>query len=402
MAGSSTSLVQVSYAPETTFGVIDVTAKARDLSVTGETLAFNVTKTSSNEINDNRGSTSAIATGAEATGGISAELRYGMYDELIAATLQNPWEVNPNNAVTAELTYTATTITADTGTTFATLKPGQWFSIPGSTLQKNKVFRVSRTVPPTATVITLDPNTPAVPGTEDDLSISTSRLTNGKTMSYFTFQRGVGDASEFFAYRGMTPSQLTMNLATGSLTTLDFTLMGRDAEADDATMLNPTQKVAMPNHPVMSGVQASFCQLWADGVPLAGTFVNSISMSYDNALRMQNALCSLGAIGIGSGSITATFDLEVYFQSGRAFYDEFLANKDMEFAFSAFDTEGNGYMFTLPKGNISTYTANASAKDQDLMAQIQVTALLEMDSTKPHTFGKLLLIDRMGAPVAFI
>lgn len=46
---------------------------------------------------------------------------------------------------------------------------------------------------------------------------------------------------------------------------------------------------------------------------LAGTFINSLSADYDNALRMQNALCSLGAVGIGSGTIAVELTAEVFF-----------------------------------------------------------------------------------------
>ena len=142
----------------------------------------------------------------------------------------------------------------------------------------------------------------------------------------------------------------------------------------------------------MSGTS---CALWAKGAPLAGTFVNSISLSYDNTLRAQSAICSLGSIGIGSGTITATADLEVYFASGRTFYDEFLKNEDIEISFTAFDTEGNGYIFTMPKANISSYTLNAGSRDADLMASISFTALLDMKQTDVN-LRKVMVIDRVG------
>lgn len=36
------------------------------------------------------------------------------------------------------------------------------------------------------------------------------------------------------------------------------------------------------------------------------------------------------------------------------FYDEFLKNQNKEVAFTCFDVDGNGYVFTLPVANVST------------------------------------------------
>ena len=68
----------------------------------------------------------------------------------------------------------------------------------------------------------------------------------------------------------------------------------------------------------------------------------------------------------------------------------------MEIAFTAFDVDGNGYVFTLPKANISSYSLNAGGKDQDLMASISVTGLLDLGNVDP-TLRKVLIIDRVGA-----
>ena len=171
--------------------------------------------------------------------------------------------------------------------------------------------------------------------------------------------------------------------------------MGRDAVAANTTTL-PGTPIVSQAYPIMSGVSGTACALWAKGAPLAGTFVNSISLSYDNTLRAQSAICSLGSIGIGSGTINVTADLEVYFANGRAFYDEFLSNANMEIAFTTFDTQGNGYIFTLPQANISSYSLNAGGKDQDLMASISVTGLLDLGNADA-ALRKVMFIDRIGA-----
>ena len=405
MALASTSRVQVRYIKESQFGVIPVAGNPKELRVTGESLNYSLSKEISAEINASRASSSMVAVSAEASGSLNAELSYAEYDPLMEAVLQDAWAAYGTNGVGTSFsgTFTATTITASVAPTttsaFTNLKPGQWFTVTGTgSPNDNKLFRVHKTTPVTTTVITLDPGTPAtVGGPYAATVVKTSRLTNGTTQPSFTIERASNDTNEFFAYTGMTPSTMSLSMASGSLTTTEFGFMGKAASAAGATQL-PGSPVASQSYDIMSGVSGTSCAVWYDGAPLTGTFINSISLSYDNALRMQNALCTLGAVGIGSGTIAATIDMEVYFASGREFYDEFLANTNKEVAFTAFDTSGNGYVFTFPKANISSYTVNAGGKDADLMASISVTALLD-NANANAALRKVMFIDRLGAAV---
>lgn len=400
---ASTSRVQLAYVQEATFGVTPITGNHKELSMTGESLNYTLSKEGSNEINAYRAVTSMIVTSAEAGGGVNGEVKFGEYDPLIQGVLQGTWAAFGTAGLSTPFsaTITATTITASVATSglnlFTLLKAGQWFSLSGtSSANDNKLFRVSKVTPPTSTVITLDAGTPGVAGGPFAATVlKASRLSNGTTQPSFTLERASTDTGEFFAYRGMTPSSMSMSISSGALSTLDFSFMGKDAVAASATTL-PGTKTPSLAYPIMSGVSGTACALWAKGAPLAGTFVNSISLSYDNALRGQSAICSLGNIGIGSGTINATMDIEVYFATGRMFYDEFLSNANMEIAFTAFDTNGNGYVFTMPLANVSTYTVNAGGKDSDLMASISLTALLDLSQADAN-LRKVMFIDRIGA-----
>ena len=400
---ASSSLVQVRYIKESSFGVTPVAGNPKNLRITGESLQYSLGKVSSDEINAYRAVTSMVATSAEASGSLNAEMQFGEYDDLMAGVLQSTWGAFGTNGlgVAFSATLTGTTITAGAPTVgtslFTLLKAGQWFTLGGTgTANDGKMFRVSKVTAPTSTVITLDPGTPATAGGPYAATVlKVSRLSNGTTQPSYTIERASTDTGEFFAYRGMTPSSLKVSISSGSLSTMEFAFMGRDAVAANTTTL-PGTPIVSQAYPIMSGVSGTACALWAKGAPLAGTFVNSISLSYDNTLRAQSAICSLGSIGIGSGTINVTADLEVYFANGRAFYDEFLSNANMEIAFTTFDTQGNGYIFTLPQANISSYSLNAGGKDQDLMASISVTGLLDLGNADA-ALRKVMFIDRIGA-----
>lgn len=398
MPFASTSRVQIAYAKETAFGVIDAAAPSKYLRVTSEGLGYNVTKETSAELNKNRGSSSMVPVSAEASGPLSGELSYGEWDEFMAAVLQADAGWEGASATGATLTVTATTVTAGAAVpAFATLKPGQWFVLPGAAEGKNKgkLLRVHPTTVPTTTVITLDTKTPAVAEVINAAAFNSHRISNGTLQDSWTLERQITDVSEFFAYRGMTAASMNLTLGTGAISTIEVNFMGRDTSPKNATQLKTPVLNSFAGE-VMSGASGTSCGVYWKGDQITDAFMNQVTLSYDNALRMQQALCSLGAVGIGSGTIVLTVEAQMFFAQGRKFYSEFLANESQELAFTAFDTQGNGYVFTLPKANVSNYVINAGGKDQDLLVTVSFTGLLDMTHANAAMRGKLLFIDRTG------
>jgi Phage tail tube protein len=405
MALASSSAVQVGYIAEATFGVTPVSGNYKYLRVTGESLDFAITKEASKEINSTRTISSMSPTGASASGGLQSEMQYAELDPLMAATLQSTYSAYGTNGVGTSFTatFTATTITAASGPTgtslFTGLQLGQWFSVGGSVSNLNKLLRVSTTVAPTTTVITLDANTPAiVEASVAGVSIRTSRLSHGTTQTSFSIERQSTDISQYFLYRGMTPSKMDLNISSGALSSCNFDFMGKDAVRAAVTGL-PGTATASNTYDVMSGVSnTAACQVWLGTTPLSGTFAKSIALSFDNTLRAQDGICTLGSVGIGSGTINCTVNASIYFANG-ALFDAFLANTNTQIIFSSVDSSGNGYVFTLPKANMSSHKVAAGSKDQDLMIDIQFTALKD-SANAVAALQKVIFIDRVGVAVA--
>lgn len=401
---ASSSLVQLAYAKETTFGVIPAAGNHNYLRMTGESLDYTISKEASEEINATRSVSSMIPLTASASGSIETEVSYKEYDVFLQAALQDTFTVYGTNGVGSTFTadFTATTITASVAPTganaFTTLQKGQFFKLNApSNANDGKVFRVSSTVAPTSTVITVSAATPAVVGTGvANVSVATSRLTNGTTQESFTLERQATDINEYWAYTGMTLSSMEVNIASGSRSTMSFSFMGKGAERDTATQL-PGTPVDSNGYDIHSGSTGPVCLIWVDGAPLAGTFVQSLTLSYDNALRSQEAICNLGAIGIGSGTINCTGSMEVYFADGSLF-DKFQNNENIEFTFSTMDDSGNGYVFTLPKANISSVTTSAGAKDQDMMLSLEFAGLRDLANADAN-LRQVVFIDRVGVAV---
>lgn len=402
MSLASTSAVTVRAIKESAFGVIPTTGNPTVLRITGETLQFDMTKEASKEINSRRTISSMSITDAKATGGLDHEMYYAGIEPLLESAMQSAFsEFGTDGVGTAvSVDVTTTTITASIAPTgadaFTNLQKGQWFRLASAGANAGKILRVSATTAPTSTVITLDTNTVGVASTGESVQIQSARLTHGTTQTSWTLERENSDIGVFMAYTGMTPSKFTMAVSSGSLSSLKFDFMGKAATEANATQL-PGSPVSAPTYNIHSGVGGATNAIWMDGAPVSGTYVKSVTLNFDNALRSQGAIGTLGAVGIGTGTINCTADVQVYF-ANKDLFTKYRTNTNTSLIFSTTDEAGNGYIITLPVGNISTWKSNAGSKDNDQMVDVTLTALSD-DSNATAGLRKCLFIDRIGVAV---
>mgnify|MGYP000113696901 FL=1 len=406
MALASTSSIQLRLIAEVTPGTTPGAGQNYDIRITGESFDFAIQKEASKEINASRMTTSEAPVGSSSSGGYQSELSYNEHDAVLAALMQSTWTAYGTAGVAgagSTVAATATTLTASVATagadSWATLKKGQWFILEHpSTANDGKLFRVSTVTAPTTTVITLDPNTPAaVVAATAGGKVKTSRLTHGTTQTSFSIERQALDVGQYFIYKGMTPSKLSLNASSGALTTMSIDFMGLGAARSNATFLGGSSNNPSTAYGIHSAVSNSQSLIWEGGAPAVGTFVKSIALEFDNALRNQSAIGSLAPVGIGNGTIAAKATLSVYFANGNLF-DKFLANTATSLIWASLDSSGNGYVFTAPNVNVNSFKITAGSKDQDLMADVTLT-LLGDSGNADAALRKVLLIDRVGAAV---
>lgn len=401
---ASTSLTVLRFAQETEFGVPPVGGTHRSLPMTGESLQYTIDKTASEEIDPDRGTADMVPTSAAVSGGVNIELKASAYDPLIEAGLQGTWKPATPTATSVAFTANAT------GTRFTVpikleLVKGQFFALQVEADDPNyrKLFRVARvSADPsgTGTEIDLDPATPAVPDSVSNGAISVSRLRNGHVRRSFSVEKGQPDVDVFRMYTGMNVAGWTLNMAQGALSNGEIQFMGRKAMKSTAVSAMPGTLEPVPDRRTMTGMTGAVCGIWIDGKPIEDTFVASFTLTLDNNMRQQNAMCSSdedgipGAIGIGNGALSVSGSLEVYFSKKETLYSEYLENRNVEVAFTAFDTEGHGYVFTLPRANVTNNQSNSSGNNADVMATIELTGL-RVKSTEESLNGAVLLIDRI-------
>ena len=403
---AASSAVEVAYIPEATFGVTPNTGNPKMLRVTSESLTYDIAKEVSAELTSTRTSGYQIITGASTSGSLPAELQYAEHDPLIAAALTNTFTVYGTNGVGATFTadFTTTTITAAVAPTgnsaFTTLQRGQWFRVSaGANANNGKLLRVSTVTAPTSTVITLDANTPAVAGTSvANVTLQTSRLTHASLKPSFSIERRMTDVSEFFNYRGQCVDTMNISISTEAKSTIEFGFMGKDAVRATSTLL-PGTAAASQTYPIHSAVSGSAagCQIWLGSTPLTGTFATSIKLNYSNSKRAINGLCNLGAVDTGNGTIECTVDMDVLFADGTQF-NQFVQNANQQIIFTSLDDSGNGYVFTIPAANMTTYATQAGGMDEEMMASMSFRALRH-DAAPDAALRRCIFIDRVGAAV---
>lgn len=404
MTFATTNRAQLRLIKESVFGEIPASGNPNNLRMTGESLAFAITTETSKEIRSDRQVTDLIQTGASASGDINFELSYGEYDPLIEAIMQSAYTVYGVNGVGAAIptsaTFSASALTAGAAPTgasaFNLLAKGQWVKISGSTIPgQNGWFQLSNTTAPTATVLTFEgsPFTGATGDGGTAVRISASRISNGATLNSYTIERALLDATpnQYFAYRGMCASKMSLKFAAGSVVGGSFSFMGKDAQRQDNSTMLPGTPVDSKTFDVMNAV-AGVGNIMEGGALMTGTYIKSADISIDNSLRAQTAIGTLGAVGIGTGSLQVSGTLEVYLADG-SMWDKFRNNTSSAISLRATDGMGNGYVFTFPRIKYGDAKVSAGAIDQDVMLSMPFTAIMD------PTSGKTLIIDRAGAAV---
>lgn len=398
---ASTSREQLAYILESVFGVTPGSGNGSYLRVTGESLDYALTKETSKELRADRQLSGVVPVAAQAAGGYNFHLNYGEYDPFLASLLQSAYTVfgtAGESGTGSTVTFTTTTMTASATSgadSWATLALGQFFRVnSGAGLNNGKLLRVSLITPPSTTVITLDVSTPAIASVaEAAVKLQTSRLTNGTTQTSFTIEKAMADVTQFLAYKGMTPSKLSLKIASGALTDGSFDFIGRGATRNTTTAL-PGSLVASKTYDIQNGA-TGVGVLWEGGVPLTSTYIKSLSIDYDNVLRPQAAIGSLPLVGVGAGTVQCKGSIEAYFADG-ALYDKFLNNTYTSLTVASQDAAGNGYVFTMPRVNLMNAKIVAGAKDQDLMATFDYQAFSD-DANAVVGLRRTIFIDRVGA-----
>lgn len=419
---SSSNRSQLTYKLEgtypTNFGTLMTAGSGTKLNMLSESLDFTVKTESSKAIRSDRQVSDIVQVGASAQGGFAFEHVYKEYDPFIQGVLQadygtTAWVGGISAAITPTLTFTATTITASVATTgafiFTILKKGQWFMLKPPAAASDAVkawfashpLRVSTTVVPSTTVITLDAATPINIAAEGSGGVGTTMATlammgsalasNGSVMKSYNMEVQHADIAQYRKYLGMIPSKMDLKLSVGSIVSGSFDFMGKSMTlAATTSMGTPAESQLFTPANATRGI---FDIIEGGTSVTATTYIKSGDIMIDNSLRAQEAIGVFGNAGIAAGTMNVTGKLEVYF-ADAVMYSKLLNGAASSLAIPVVDVDGNGYVYYFPRIKYTAAKVNAGGLDQDNMLSMDWQAL--PDTTAGDTLGMTVVIYRVG------
>ena len=373
MTLAATNRVGLRFIKEVTFGETPATPAFDELRYTGESLNYNISNVTSDEIRADRMTSDLVQVEGDASGDINVEVSYDAYDEFLESTLASTW-----GAVTAVSEVDIDADTADDS--FNTVAGdfladgivvGKWVKVAGFT--NSAINGYYRVVTATAAKIVVTPAIPAIEAAGNTITMSGSMLRNGTTLSSFSVQKHLQDISpnSYFLFNGVRMGQLQLSFETGSILTGVFSMMGLGASVNTTGVAGQTE-VPAPTNEVMNAV-SNVLQIEFDGV-VSTAYFNTLNLSINNNLRAQNAIGSLPHVGIALSRLEVTGEAELYFQNNDE-YTKYLNATAFSMSFRVEDSTGQSYVFTLPKVKYETGEVVAGGLDQDVFQRSTIRAI---------------------------
>lgn len=388
---ADSSRAQLYYVKESLWSVTPAAAMSA-LRFTGESLGYNISTTTSQEVRADRQVTDLIQTGATASGSVNVEYSFAAYDALIESALFSAWSpaiaISVADDIAASAAGAAFTSTA-TDFLAAGIVPGQWVRVSGFTAGGGANNGLYRVVAVAAGSLGVAP-APALDEAATGLTVAIagSMIRNGVAETSFTLEKAFTDVGQFIAMTGMVADGMSLQIQTGRVLTGSFTFTGATASIGTASV-GSGAPVAAPAHPVMNAVN-NVGHIMEAGAPLTGGFVQSLSVSLANGIRGIGAVGRLGNADLGTGRCQVTGGVSLYFADG-ALYGKYLAGTPTSLSFRVTDAVGNAYVFTLPRVKLTQGAIVAGGPDQDIVADFQYQALRD-----PAT-NATIQIDRLAA-----
>ena len=412
----------------------------QEIPMTGESFQYSSQFISSQNINSSRQASDQIQTSFEVAGGLQIEFAPKVYDELIEGAMWADWQATAKDADYELTTTTAvagtnggTLADTDAGEDMTTgLVVGQWFYLRSRGLEAAAITSsnvgIYKVLLVTENLITLDESTPITAiDTEKTCTICASTMKapeDGKAINmkrhkyFFERQHADLDQDQFFGFGGNLVNNWSINGASASLLTGSFDFMGENATIRNSGIYNletnpngqatgdgetpeaPTTATANLGSAALDDAYAGgdgahaaagsfngfnavshIKGIYLDGVDANATasgdiYIQSLDFTIANNLRGAQAIGHMGNIAVQAGQLNITGNIASYFANDKM-YRRFLSGEEFSLEYVVEDENNDAYVFSFPRVTISTSSMNAGGNDQDLIENMQWTALYD-------------------------
>lgn len=382
---------------ESTWGVTPGTPTLDAVRFTSESLNYNADFITSEEIRADRMTPDTIQVSSQAGGDINGEWSYESYDAFIAAALYSTWLTT--GSMLGPVTDVAIVKTGGTPNTWALTQVaaalasqswvvGQFVKVEGFSTAGTFYAEITSIAAGTLGIAPLSDVASEAAG--DSVTITPMNFVrNGTTKSSFTIQKAFTDLAtpELWNFTGARIATWNLELATGSILNTTFGVLAKDANMTETQFAGATINPANTNT-VLNAVD-NIAAIVFDGDPGGSTYYfNSLSVSLDNALRGQEAVGTLGLIGVEAGRLSLTGQVELYFENSSLF-DKFRAATAFSLSFMAQDAAGNTYIVTIPRAKYTSMEIVAGGNDQDIFASAQFEGIINAAGTYQYQISRL-------------
>lgn len=381
MSFATANRTQVAIVKETVAGTTPATPGFDVLNYTDEDVNLNVGTVVSETIRADRQTSDLVRTSVDVSGSVGAEIRAVEYEELIAAALQDSWSTAVNFSGTASIVASTRTVTA-TGA-FTNAVEGQWLKFGGFTNGGNNGWHQVLTKTDADEVILTTASSGLVDETGDaDETIVGKYVRNGVTTSSYTVEKLFNDATNptYFRFVGCEVSTMEMNFETGSILSASFGFIGRGGDVSEAAVAGATYNPASTNS-VLDAVN-SLGTIVEDDAASTSSF-QTLTLSLDNNSRGQEAIGTLGYVGVAHGSVGLTGTTSIYFES-KSTFEKYQNGTPFSLSFVLSSDDGD-MVVEVPEAKFSSMTVVATGINDDVLADAEFTAIV--DPTKNYMIG---------------
>jgi len=213
-------------------------------------------------------------------------------------------------------------------------------------------------------------------------------LVNGTTPKSYSVERQFQDHASptYELFNGMRVNTVSVEFESQSIMNATANFMGLDASMSTTRTAGATD-VAAPTNEVLntssdvSGIDEGGAAVGDPNYVLDG------SIEFNNNLRRQNAVGSLGSVGIGYGEFNVTLTLNTYF-SNATLAQKVISNAQSSFTLRTRDGASHSFVMDFPAMKFSSGSPNVPGKNDD------VTLSLEAQAYRHPTLGYTALMQR--------
>jgi hypothetical protein len=377
---ADSSRVRVSIVAESTFGVTPATPTMLVLPVTGASMEDQITRVKSNVLNSTRNVQDLVRLSKSAGGGLPCELRYspngGGLNAAIAAVMCSTYTAATTQvtAVTATVGSGRTTLSGGSGNVETGIEVGDIVRV----LDSNDVLiAYDRVYSRDTGAHTITLETDAVTAGLNRKVLRGARIKNGTAETSFTVEVAHLDLQFAHIFTGQTFNTADITVGIGSLTTINFGLVGKSSTVASGAELgygadiftNGATYTAAASHPTLDpiGVQT----IYVGGSDYAAS---SLAVSWNNNVRARERLGALGPQSMAFGTFDVTGRVRAYLEDFDD-HEAYAAGTESDLWYVQLDANNRGYSVSYPRTELSKVNSPTEGNDSDIYKNVEMTAL---------------------------